>query len=102
MESYGMFLFVSVALTVDLYTPQEYYNVHGGRMGILTVFASGVLHRVGKVITNDTKTFASVLCKELGYELGEKIQGPWLRIYDGDFSVAESWCRDESSILDCS
>ena len=93
--------YISVTLTLELYTPQEYYRVNDGRMGLLSLLQSGVLHQVGKVITNESQAVASVLCRELGYNFGKKIQGPWLRIYDGDYSIAKCWCSDEKSILDC-
>ena len=93
-----------MALTIDLNTPQEYFNMYNGELGMLTISFDGVLHRVGRVLTKFNQTFALVLCKELGYDFGIKIRGPWKEIDDGDYSIMESWCHVSTgqSVINCS
>ena len=87
-----MFTF-AVALTLDYHTPHEYLNLYDGRLGILTVLVDGVLHRVGKVTTPNREELAICVCRQLGYQSGVVVSGPWLRLADGIFSQMRSWCQ---------
>ena len=92
-----------VALTLDQYTPHEYFNHYDGRMGTLVIAVMGVVHKIGQVISRNRTAVPHVVCRQIGYESGVLIRGPWLRSYDGRFSRLTAWCNGtEETILGCS
>ena len=94
---------LSVALTLDLYTPHEFANYYNGRMGMLTLSVAGVLYRVGRVISTDSQVVASILCRKLGFVGGAAVTGPWMRLHDGNYSIMEIHCAgDETDVAECS
>ena len=94
---------VSVALTLDLYTPHEYVNYYGGRLGMLTLSVNGVLHRVGRVISTNKKVLATVVCRGFGFVGGDVLNGPWVKLHDGRYSTMESNCSgNEFAVEACS
>ena len=92
-----------VALTLDQYTPHEYFNHYDGRMGTLVIAVMGVVHKIGQVISRNRTAVAQVVCRQMGFESGNLIRGPWLRSNDDRFSRLTAWCTGkEQTILGCS
>ena len=72
-------------------------------MGTLVIAVMGVVHKIEQVISRNRTAVAQVVCRQIGFESGVLIRGPWLKSYNGRFSRLTAWCNGtEETILGCS